>query len=255
VAPILAQMPRVRWVQSTWAGITPFLAQARRDFVLTGVKEIFGAAMSEYVLGWVLALKRSILIHANSRCWDFRRDPGLAGLRLGIAGTGSIGAEVARRCAPFFADVVGLNSSGRAVSGFSRCFGTGERERFVAGLDVLAMILPDTPGTHRLIGERELQGLAAGAVVINAGRGNALDLPAALAALERGHLSHLVLDVFDTEPVPEEDPIWTMRGVYITSHTAAPTDADAVAQIFLDNLQRFLADAPLRGVIDFDKGY
>lgn len=255
VASILMRLPRLRWVQSTWAGVTPILAQPRRDYVLTGVKDLFGAAMSEYVLGWVLALERSILEHANARHWEFRRDRGLSDLRLGIAGTGSIGAEVARRCAPFFAEVVGLNRDGRAVPGFARCYASSARQAFAEGLDVLALVLPDTPHTDRLIGAAELEALARGSLLINAGRSNALDLDAALRALESGRLANLVLDVFDEEPVPAHNPLWEMPGVRITSHSAAPTDIDAVARLFLANLERYVTKAPLAGVIDFTRGY
>jgi phosphoglycerate dehydrogenase-like enzyme len=255
LAPLVARMPQLLWVQSTWAGITPFLQQPRRDYQLTGVKGLFGAAMSEYVLGWALALRRSILEHAAATSWTFRRDPGLVGCRLGIAGTGSIGREVAARCAPFFSEVVGLNSDGRAVPGFSRCFGVEERCVFAADLDILALVLPDTPETDRLFAQRELACVRSGAILINGGRANALDLPAAVAALDSKRLSALVLDVFEHEPLPDADPLWARSDVYVTSHTAAPTDMGAVARVFLTNLKRFLAGRPLEGLIDFERGY
>ena len=255
LVPLLSDLPKLRWVQSTWAGVTPLLAHSRRDYVLTGVKELFGAAMSEYVLGWVLALERSILLHAQGRRWEFRRDRGLSALRLGIAGTGSIGREVAKRCAPFFAEIVGLNSDGRALPEFSRCYATGDRRLFSEDLDVLAMVLPETASTNQLIAARELSVLARGAILINGGRANALDVDAAVGALERGHLAALVLDVFAEEPLPEDDPLWNTDGVYITSHSAAPTDVRAVAEVFLANLQRYLSGDALVGLIDFERGY
>ncbi|MEM1190316.1 MAG: NAD(P)-dependent oxidoreductase [Pseudomonadota bacterium] len=255
IVALLPRLPALRWVQSTWAGITPLVAQPRRDFQLTGVKGIFGAYMAEYVLGWSLALRRSILHYAASTHWDFRRDDGLAGLRLGIAGTGSIGAEVARRCAPFFSEVVGLNSDGRRVEGFARCYGTGERLAFGAGLDVLALVLPDTPGTDGLVDAALLDGLASGAILINGGRANALVLDDALSALEGNRLSAMVLDVFDEEPLARESPLWRLPGLYITSHSAAPTSLDAVTKLFLANLQRYCSGSELEGVIDLERGY
>lgn len=255
LAPALAHMPQLRWVQSTWAGVTPFLALPRRDYLLTGVKGIFGASMSEYVLGWVLALERGILLHASARSWNARLDRGLSGLRLGIAGVGSIGAEVARRCAPFFAEVRGLNSDGHAVDGCTRCFANSDRLAFAADLDVLALILPDTAATSGLADGALLAQLQPGAMVINGGRANSLDLPAALVALESRQLSALVLDVFEQEPLADGDALWSTPGVYITSHTAAPTGIDAIAGVFLDNLQRYLRGDPLLGVIDFARGY
>ena len=255
LAPLLLRMPRLRWVQSTWAGVTPFLQAPRRDYQLTAAKGIFGAAMSEYVLGWILALERSVLRHAVARQWDDRSDRGLSGLRLGIAGVGSIGQEVARRCAPFFAEVIGLNSDGRDAPGCTRCYATAERLAFADGLDVLAMILPATAGTTRLVDATMLAALRRGAILINGGRANALDHDAAVAALESGQLSAAVLDVLEREPLPASDPLWSVPGLYITSHTAAPTDTAAIARLFLANLRRYLAGEALYGTVDFARGY
>lgn len=255
LAPLLDRLPRLRWVQSTWAGITPFLEQPRRDYLLTGAKDIFGAAMSEYVLGWILALERSVIRHATAHHWDDRRDRGLGELRLGIAGVGSIGREVARRCAPFFAEIVGLNSDGRDVPGCARCYASRERLAFADGLDALAMLLPATPATTLLVDAALLAAMRPGAIVVNGGRANALDQAAALGALETGHLSAVVLDVMPREPLPADDPLWTVPGLYITSHTAAPTDTQAIANLFLANLRRYRAGEPLAGLIDFARGY
>jgi phosphoglycerate dehydrogenase-like enzyme len=252
---VLPRLPSVRWVQSTWAGVTPLLRQPRRDFCLTGVKGIFGIAMAEYVLGWSLALRRSVLHHAQNRRWDFRRDAGLSGLCLGIAGTGSIGQAVAERCAPFFAEVVGLNRDGRDVPGFARCFPTAERLAFGEGIDVLALVLPDTPATDGLVDGALIGRLRHGAILINGGRANALVLDDALAALESAQLEAAVLDVFEKEPLPDDSPLWSVPGLYITSHSAAPTSLDAIADLFIDNLERYRAGRPLEGMIDFERGY
>lgn len=255
LAPLLKKMPNLRWVQSTWAGITPFLQAPRRDYLLTGVKGIFGSSMSEYALGWVLALERSVLKHASSRQWDPRPDRGLSSLTVGVAGVGSIGSVVAQSFAPFAAEVRGLNSDGSLVSGCTRCFSIADRAAFARGLDVLVMLLPDTPATDRVVDARLLSQLTPGAIVINAGRANALDVTAATAALAEGQISALVLDVLETEPLPEGDPLWTLPGVYITSHTAAPTDMERIVGVFLDNLDCYRAGRPLAGAIDFQRGY
>jgi len=255
LAPMLSQLPRLRWVQSTWAGVTPFIDHPRRDYQLTAAKGMFGAAMSEYVLGWVLALERSILRHATARHWDDRPDRGVGDKRLGIAGVGSIGREVALRCAPFFDEVVGLNSDGHPVEGCRRCYGMDQRFEFARGLDVLALLLPQTEQTTRLADDRLLDALNPGAIVMNAGRANALDLPAALQHLESGGLSALVLDVLAEEPLEEGSELWSLPGLYLTSHTAAPTETHAIARQFLDNLGRYRRGEPLHGLVDFTRGY
>lgn len=255
LAPVLAHMDKLRWVQSTWAGITPFLEAPRRDYLLTGVKDIFGTSMAEYVLGWLLALERNILGHARAKRWHWELERGTSELRLGIAGVGSIGAHVARACRPFFADVVGLNSDGRPIDGCTRCFSMADRLDFATGVDALVMILPDTRSTDRLVDARMLAQLAPGAVLLNVGRANSLDHNAACAALATGQLRAAVLDVLPVEPLPEDDPLWQVENLYITSHTSAPTQMDAIVGVFLRNLERFQQGQPLNGVIEFDRGY
>ena len=90
VARLLDSAPQLRWVQSTWAGVKPLVDHPRRDYVLTGVRGIFGQPMTEYVLGWLLALERRILERAAQRCWDERIEAGVCGKRIGILGTGDI---------------------------------------------------------------------------------------------------------------------------------------------------------------------
>ncbi len=254
-ARLLPRMAGLRWLQSTWAGVTPLVTQPRRDYLLTGVKGMFGRSMAEYVLAWTLAEKRSVLRHSAAVRWDNTPDEGLAGLHLGIAGVGSIGAEVARRCGAFFASVRGLNRDGRPVPAIDQCYGVADRLAFADGLDVLVLLLPDTGATHRLADEALLARLAASAVVINGGRSNALDLDAALSCLAAGRLSSLVLDVLPEEPLPETDALWGTPGVRITSHTAAPTTDEAIAELFLDSLARYRRGEEPPGRIDFDRGY
>ncbi|MFK8042398.1 NAD(P)-dependent oxidoreductase [Congregibacter sp.] len=255
LAPLLERMPKLRWVQSTWAGITPFLECPRRDYQLTGVKDVFGASMSEYALGWVLAIERSVLSHASAKQWQPKIDRGLSELRVGIAGVGSIGSAVACAFTPFVREVRGLNSDGRSAPGCNSCFAREDRLAFAEDLNVLIMILPDTPATDGLVDAAVLDRLAPGAIVINGGRANSLDLSAALSAKASGRLKALVLDVFQDEPLGDDDALWNTPGVYVTSHTAAPTRLDSIVKVFLDNLQRYQKGDALQGLIDFDRGY
>ena len=255
LAELVPHCPALRWIQSSWAGVTPLLALPRRDYRLTGVKEIFGAPMSEYVLGWLLALERNIPAHYGSRSWNPLRDGRIQGKAVGIMGTGSIGSHVAGSCRSLGMTTRGLNSDGRDVAGFDRCWPTASRLDFAAGLDYLVALLPDTPATDGLVDRELLARLSSAAIVINGGRGNAVVTADLVDALEQGDIRHAVLDVLPVEPVPDDDPLWKVPGLTITSHTAAPTPAEAIVEIFIDNLQRYRRGEALRHEIDFDRGY
>lgn len=255
LAAILPHCPALKWAQSSWAGITPLLECERRDYQLTGVKEIFGAPMTEFVLGWLLALERNIPQRFAATRWDDSRDGHIAGKTIGIMGTGSIGAHLAARCQQMGLTTRGLNTDGRAVAGFDQCWASGDRLAFARDLDYLVALLPDTPGTDDLVDAALLDALGSGAIFINGGRGNSVDTAALLAALENGRLRHAVLDVLPEEPLADEDPLWSAEGLSITSHTAAPTPGQAIVDLFIRNFRRYEAGEPLHHVIDFTRGY
>ena len=255
VAPLLRHCPNLRWVQSTWAGVRPLIETTFRNYQLTALKGVFGQAMSEYVLGWILALERRIIERASDLAWNDASDRSVAGRRMGIMGTGSIGGEVAAAAAAMGIDVIGLNSDGRDVTGFNRCYPVAERLAFASELDYLVGLLPDTPDTNGLVDAVLLAALADDALFINGGRANCVVENDLLAALERRTLRAAVLDVLPIEPLPESSPLWQVEGLYITSHTAAPTAETAAAAVFCDNYLRFAAGKPLKYVVDFARGY
>jgi phosphoglycerate dehydrogenase-like enzyme len=255
IASLLDSAPQLRWVQSSWAGVRPLVDHPRRDYVLTGVRGIFGQPMTEYVLGWLLALERRIIERAGQGCWDERIEAGVRGKRIGILGTGDIARAVARGCAVLGIDVIGLNSDGRDVPGFSACYPVAERLGFAAGVDYLLGLLPDTPATGNLVDAALLDRLAPGAIFINAGRANSVVDDDLLAALAQGPLRAAVLDVTREEPLPATHPFWAAQNLYLTSHTAAPTGTAAVARVFAANYERFRRGEALADRVDFDRGY
>ena len=255
LAALLPHCPRVRWVQSSWAGIKPLADHPRRDYCLTGVKDIFGTAMTEYVLGWLLAIERRIPQRARADRWDDSLDGGIHGKSVGIMGTGSIGAAVARGCRSLGLSTRGLNSDGRALPDFDHCWPLAERLDFAGGLDYLVALLPETPATDGIVDGALLAALNHGAIVINAGRGNAIVMADLLGALETGQLRHAVLDVLRKEPLPTDSSLWRTPGLSITSHTAAPTPPDAIVQIFCENYRRYQAGESLKYQIDLSRGY
>jgi phosphoglycerate dehydrogenase-like enzyme len=242
-------------VQSSWAGLRPLAECPRRDYLLTGVKNIFGAPMTEFVLGWLLAVERRIPERARARSWDDSPDGHIHGKTIGIMGTGSIGAAVATGCIALGLQVRGLNTDGRDVTPFQRCWPVSERLSFARGLDYLVALLPDTDATNDIIDHALLGELNPGAILINGGRGNAVAMEHLEAALAEGSLRHAVLDVLREEPLAEESPLWRVPSLSITSHTAAPTPQSAIVELFCDNYRRYTEGAPLRHVIDLTRGY
>ena len=255
LAAIIPRCPQLHWVQSTWAGMDAIAHFASETLQITPLKGVFGPAMTEYVTGWLLAIERNVISRASHTQWTPSLEPRIAGKRLGVMGTGGIGTAIALAAKSFGLEVFGLNSDGRAVDGLIACYASADRLAFAEGLDYLVSLLPQTSQTDNLIDSELLMQLNPLAIVINAGRGNAVVEADLIAALNAGHLRAAVLDVFREEPLPADDPLWSTPGVYITSHTAGPTPDEAIGEVFERNLKLYLAGKTLTDAVAVGRGY
>jgi phosphoglycerate dehydrogenase-like enzyme len=255
LAAIIPRCPRLRWVQSTWAGIDAIAHFASEKLEITPLKGVFGPAMTEYVMGWLLAIERNVISRASHTQWTPSLEPRITEKRMGIMGTGGIGTAIALAAKAFGLEVIGLNSDGRAVDGFNACYPCADRLAFAEGLDYLVSALPQTAQTDNLIDHEVLMRLNPRAIVINAGRGNAVVEADLIASLNAGHIRAAVLDVFRQEPLPPDDPLWSTPGVHITSHTAGPTPDEAIGEVFERNLNRYIAGEPITDAVSAGRGY
>jgi phosphoglycerate dehydrogenase-like enzyme len=258
IAEVLPHVPAVKWVQSSWAGVKPLIALDRRDYVLTGIKDVFGPQMSDYVIGYLLAHELKIvrrLDEQRAHRWWAGASGTLVGKRMGIMGTGSIGRTIAERARAFGVSVIGLSRSGRGMADFDRVYALEAFTEFLEDLDYVVAVLPDTPQTTDLLNAETLPLLPAHAVFINVGRANVVDHDALVAALHAGTLGAAILDVFDQEPLPQDSPLWDAPNLSITAHIAAFSHPELIVPIFLDNYRRYSAGLNLLDIVDFERGY
>ncbi len=258
IVQLIDRMPSVDWVQSSWAGVTPLIDAPRRDYVLTGVKGVFGPQMAEYSLGHLLAheLKLDERKRAQaSREWFGEHSGTLTGKRLGVMGTGSIGAAIADAAAAFGMTSVGFSRSGKAVDAFAEVYPATRIEDFLSGIDYLVSTLPATPETADLLNAKTIALLPPHGYFVNVGRSNVVNDDALIDALTSGKLAGAALDVFDEEPVPATSPLWDTPNLSMTAHVAAISHPLLIVPIFVDNYRRYAAGEPLKYVVDFDLGY
>src|SRR5581483_5448846 len=167
----------------------------------------------------------------------------LSGRTAGILGLGAIGRATAQRLSALGMRVIGMRrrNEGPLPPGVAHAVGPEGLDEVLAAADVLVITLPLTESTRGLLGARELARLPSGAVLINVARGAIVDEPAMIAALRSGALGGAGLDVFTTEPLPPESPLWDLPNVIVTPHSSG-NYAGYVAQatsIFADNLSRW----------------
>lgn len=255
---VIAGLPNLRWLQSTWAGVEPLLNPTLpRNYTLTNARGVFGALMSEYIFGYLLLYERNILQHIEAQRqnrWNNLLTGSLRGKTIGLMGVGSIGAHVAGTAKHFGMTVRGYTRASEDCLDVDAYFHDG-LPTFSAGLDYLVNILPNTRETRLLIDTAVLASLPAHALFINVGRGSAVDEAALAAALTEGRLRGAVLDVFQQEPLPPEHIFWRTPNLLITSHTAAPSFPADIAALFIENYRRFVSGEPLKYRVDFDRGY
>jgi len=259
VQHILPFAARVQWVQSTWAGVTPLLeSNLRKDYILTGVKGIFGRLMSEYVFCYMLMQERKVFqryrLQQKYR-WDQTLTGTLRGKALGVMGVGSIGARIAKTAHFFEMQTFGFTFRSSDCEYIDVYFHAEQLMDLASRLDYLVCTLPNTSSTQNLIDSKLLAAMKRSALLINVGRGSVIDETALVEALHTGTIAGAVLDVFREEPLPEGHPLWKTPNTIITSHTAAPTFPEDILPIFVENYRRFVKGEPLQNIVNFEKGY
>jgi glyoxylate/hydroxypyruvate reductase A len=222
------------------------------------VDEGLAEGMLEWVLATVLAWHRNLFAYRTlqqSGQWAPMDERLARDRRVTVLGAGHLGGRVARALAGIGFQTRTWSRTPKLLPGVHCLHGAAQLDEAVGNADFLVNLLPLTPATENLVDQRLLARLAAGAVLINGGRGRHLVDQAVLDALDRGQLRAAVLDVFREEPLPAAHPFWTHPGVYLTPHVAAPTHAATAIAVIVENLTAFEGGAPLRHVVDLDRGY
>ena len=247
-AGALQRYPRLRLVQSLWAGVDKLLADPTLPPDLPIVRMVdpaMNAAMAETALWAVLMLHRGFHVYARQQregVWQPQAQRRADAVQVGVLGQGQMGGEVSRR----------LRALGYRVRGWRRGEPLGP---VLADSEILVNLLPLTPDTRGLIDAAVLRQLPRGAALVNLARGAHVVDADLLAALDDGHLGHAVLDVFHQEPLPAGHRFWTHPAVTVLPHVAAQTDAHSAARIVAQNLAAWRRGEPLAHQVDRHAGY
>ncbi|TJZ93506.1 glyoxylate/hydroxypyruvate reductase A [Paracoccus gahaiensis] len=246
----------VKLVQSLWAGVerivtNPTLTQPLARMVDPGLAR----GMAEYCTGWALRAHLGMDGYAQDGLWRNGAVPPLAPERpVTILGMGELGRATAAMLGGIGFPLTGISASGSPVPGVT-VHSIAALDAALAEAQILICLLPDTPATRDLLDARRLSLLPKGAWLINPGRGTLIDDAAMLDGLDQGRPAHAVLDVFRTEPLPEDHPFWSHPAVTVTPHIAAETRPATAAPVAADNLRRAMSGRPVLNLVDRAKGY
>ncbi|MBK7400009.1 MAG: D-2-hydroxyacid dehydrogenase [Myxococcales bacterium] len=249
---------RLRLVQGMGVGVDHFYPDhggIPEGVPVACARRVFAEEVAQHAVGLLLALVLGLPSHLArqaTRTWHPFADGTLAGRRAVVLGAGATGARIAAILGTLSMQVtvVGRNAREGVV-------GSEGLHEVARGADALVVCCARTHETRGIVDAPLLEALAPHAHVINVSRGGIVVEAALLAALERGHLGGAGLDVFDVEPLPTENPLWTAPNVIVTPHVAGH-GRDYVRQMvarLLENVRRLEAGEPLLDVVDRLRGY
>ncbi len=261
---------KLKWIQTPSAGVNQLMYPELRSsgVIVTNARGVHAQAMSEHVLGTIIALARNF--PAAVRCqarhqWaqkELGDDPHmpreLGGQLLVLVGFGGVGKAVARLARALGMRVWAVTRSGVAESALAeRILPAAQLDEALAQADFVVLAAPDTPETHQMIGARQLAAMKPTAFLINVARGSLIDEVALVDALSRGRIAGAALDVTATEPLPGTSPLWDCENLFITPHLSASSDRlwEREGDLLLENLERWFSGRPLLNQVDLARGY
>jgi phosphoglycerate dehydrogenase-like enzyme len=257
--------PNLRWYQQWGAGVDWLLRHpeiAEREFLLTNASGVHAIPISEHILAFMLAFARSLpaAIRAQEQHDWIRTQPifELAGKTMLLVGIGAIGKRTAQIASALGVRVLGIrHNPSKNAPGIERMVGQDELDSVLPEADFIVLTVPLTNETRGLIGASAFARMKTTAYLINIGRGGTIDEPALIQALQTSQIAGAGLDVFAAEPLPPDSPLWDMKNVIITPHYSGltPHYQERAMELFLDNLQRYINQQPMRNVVDKKRGY
>jgi len=264
---VVGKMPNLKWIHAQTAGVEGYISPAMglvEDIFLTNSSGAYGISIAEHMLTVTLMLLRNAggyIAQQKEHVWKFLGTArNIHDCNITIIGMGDIGGRYAAICSALGASVSGVVRSKRSNTPeyVDKLFTADELDKALENADVVALALPGTGETAGILSRKRLANLKNGAVVINVGRGSAIDQDALVEFLANGHLGGAGLDVTTPEPLPQDNPLWDMSNVVITPHVSyggRDNTSELVIGKFVRYLKDYLSGKPFERVVDRVAGY
>jgi Phosphoglycerate dehydrogenase and related dehydrogenases len=247
---------KLRWIQALGTGVDNIvdLPSLGKEIVVTNIRGIHGAPVSEATIAYMLSLARDLphSVHAQDRsAWDRQPAQLLAGTTVGILGVGLIAEYLAPICKAFGMTVIGVTGSPRATPGFDRMVRREDLITVAGELDFLVALIPMSAETRNIVGEKVFAAMKPTAYLVNVARGGVVDEHALIKALETGQIAGAALDVFAQEPLPSDSPLWKTKNLTLFPHLGGYSHGyeDRAMPTIEGNMRKFL-DGDLKNMIN-----
>ena len=248
------------WIANGGAGTDHFGTWDTSRTTVTNAAGVAADMMAEYVMGSFLHFTLNVAglqTDKTQKIWQPRTVRPLKGQTLLILGLGHTGRAIAARAKAFGMRVIGTRATPRPMDHVDEVFASNALHKLLPQADFIAVATPLTPATHGLLGPPEFNTMKSGVILADVSRGGVIDQNALLQAMEIGTVAGAALDVFETEPLPADSPLWTRENTIISPHCSSVYDgwADASFDLFLTNLDHWIAGKELFNIVDPSKGY
>jgi len=259
----IEKMKKLKWIQLSSIGIDqlPVEYVKNTSIIITNNRGGYSIPMGEWIVLKTLELfKNSKGLYENQTNKKWKMDTSimeLYGKTIGFVGTGTIAVEAAKRFQGFGVNILGVNTNGRDIQYFDRCYAMAEINEMLKLCDVVVGTIPYTKATHHLINEERFVAMKKGAYFINVSRGSIVDEVALIENLKNGKLAGAALDVYEEEPLKEKNPLWDLNNVILTSHNSWVSEMRNVRRFDLiyDNMKSYAQGKKLVNVVDLKRGY
>jgi phosphoglycerate dehydrogenase-like enzyme len=259
----ISRMKKLKWIQLSSIGIDqlPLEYVKSSNIRITNNRGGYSIPMGEWVIMVMLELiKNSKRFFKQQMEKRWKVDTSVLELyrkRIGFVGTGSIAIESAKRLQGFGVEILGLNTNGKDVEYFDRCFGINEIDLMLSECDVVVITIPYTEATHYLIDEKRFSAMKDGVCFINVARGAIVDTNALVENLQNGKIRGAALDVFEEEPLCQDSPLWIFENVIVTPHNSWISEMRNQRRfdMIYENIARYIKNESLVNLVDLNRGY
>lgn len=259
----ISKLRNLKWIQLSSIGIdqAPIEYIENNSIVLSNNKGGYSIPMGEWVVLKILELfKKSKNLYDNQRNKKWKIDTSVSELydkTVGFIGTGSIAIESAKRLQGFGVKILGLNTSGRKVEFFDKCYAFIELKSMLSLCDLVVISIPYTKKTHHLLNKETFKYFKNDSFLINIARGSIIDEEVLIKYLRIGKLKGAALDVFENEPLSKKSPLWEFDNVIVTPHNSWVSEMrnERRFNTIYQNMSRFINNEKLINVVNLEKGY
>lgn len=261
---LLSYGQRLKYVQLESAGSDTYVPFLNKDCVLCNASGTFGANIAEHLIMCVLMLFRHMpsygVYQKQHQFQPILHNRMIADSCFMIVGCGDLGTQLAKRIKALGGKTIGVKRTlVSKLPYFDEVYTISDFPSLIKKADAIILCLPNNRGSDHLINTKTLAMMKKEAILLNVGRGNAVDEIALYYALKERRIAGAALDVFAEEPLSENSPLWDLDNIIITPHVAGTFANEYTKQLFVsllsDNLHRYFEGKPLRNVVDREWGY